>query len=52
MKDEFETFIKNKLEEESKKLIQQKKEEAENAIQDTVNKYVDTSAIDSIKKWF
>jgi len=44
--------LKNKFEEESKKLIQQKKEEAENAIQDTVNKYVDTSAIDSIKKWF
>ena len=44
--------LKAKLEDAKNKLIQSGKDKAENAISDTVNKYVDTEKLDSLKKVF
>lgn len=44
--------LKAKLEDAKNKLIQSGKDKAESAISDTVNKYVDTDKLDSLKKLF
>lgn len=44
--------LKAKLEDAKNKLIQSGKDKAESAISDTVNKYVDTEKLDSLKKLF
>ena len=44
--------LKAKLEDGKNKLIQSGKDQAESAISDTVNKYVDTDKLDSLKKLF
>jgi len=44
--------LQNKIEEGKNKLIQQGKDKVENTVSDTLNKYVDTSKLDSLKKYF
>lgn len=44
--------LKSQLNKEREKLINLGKAKAQDAVQDTVNKYVDTSKLDSIKSWF
>ena len=44
--------LKAKVEEGKQKAIEYSKQQAESKIEETVNKYVDTDKIDSLKKWF